>query len=577
MPQTKSDKETNSPPATAERFPLTAFLKDTLETLPGFQHLLKKVLPTLIPQKRPPGRPRIHEKPDPNAPKRPPGRPRTRPVIPAEQKRPPGRPRIHPKPDPNAPKRPPGRPRIHPKPGEKPPSVLQGETPKKPETLPDPPAVLQTEIPQTEEPAHKEDTIWTSIPEDSSNEEQIPRWIWEESPKSIPTDPNPEWAFWNPEVDPWDQKTPEEPEGKDDIFLNEMEVDQIAHFLFDNPPPPPEIIEDPEENIRKPKGDQESEEEAQETQKSRAKTSSECIDIYYREIRTNAPLTLEQEVELGTKYKKEGCILSFNTMVEANLKLVVHIAKRFRGMLKLFSSSMSFSDLVSEGNIGLLKAIERYDPERGNKISTYASWWITQQIQAALQKQGKLIRIPNHLLQKMRKIQRILDEYQRSNQVKVALDEVLPPDLAEIFEGSGIKASDVAALKGLLNISSPSLSLDDPELMGQNHGDNSSTQCLHETIEDKNATSPYEAMVTLTEASHLDEMLAEITPKERDILEARFGIKTKEPKTLEQVGEEFGITRERVRQIQEKALKKLRTKLLEKKRFDEINRDRAKQ
>lgn len=578
-----SDPETNEISSGAELDSTTPkkSLKQTIASFLATQPELEEVLVQNLPktlqsegastEKRAPGRPRKHPKPDPNAPKRPPGRPRIHPKPAEDQpKRPPGRPRKHPKPDPNAPKRPPGRPRKNPKPLETEPKG----TPGRPKTVKEKKAPSSQPKP---EPIQDEG-LW--IFEDAPEREPVPKeglWNFEREPEEEPT---PKTGLWNYEEDP------EENIGDERLWdwgLTQEEIESTANPAQVGPTQTPTktlpkadeetdeeadvVFEDDEKDIR-PKKFKEKDEESE---KQKDYGSTECLDIYYREIRDHPPLTLEQEQYYSRKYKEEGCLKSREKLVHANLKLVVHIAKRYRGMLRMFPSGISFGDLISEGNIGLLKAIERYKPELGNKVSTYASWWIVQQIQAGIHSKGKMIRIPTHLLQKMRKVQRIIDEYLQLHRKEERLDleSYIPPLLEEMLKSSGFKVEDAISLKSMMNISAPSLSLDEPNGSKGEGGEDGPK--LHENIQDENAENPFLCMATSVEADYVTELLLTLSDKERKILIDRFGLEGQEEQTLEQVGTKNKVTRERIRQIQNNALNKLKTRILERQKIDETN------
>jgi RNA polymerase primary sigma factor len=263
-----------------------------------------------------------------------------------------------------------------------------------------------------------------------------------------------------------------------------------------------------------------------------------AIKLYLREIGQVKLLTPQEEIELAARIKK-GDKRAREQMIKANLRLVVKIARDYEGI------GLPLLDLISEGNIGLMKAVERFDPAKGGKLSTYGSWWIKQSIKRALANQSKTIRLPVHLVDKISKMRR----------TAMRLQEELgrEPTDDELGEELGITASRVAQMR--MAAIRPA-SLDAP--IGDEDSNN-----FAEVVQDESADTPYEQLEEKTVTRMLQEMVKTLDPREATILRARFGLDGGPQKTLEEVGQKFGVTRERVRQIQNIALKKLR-KMIEK-------------
>lgn len=221
-------------------------------------------------------------------------------------------------------------------------------------------------------------------------------------------------------------------------------------------------------------------------------------------------------------------------LIKANTRLVVSIAKKHMGR------GLQFLDLIQEGNMGLMKAVDKFDWRRGFKFSTYATWWIRQAITRAIADQAKTIRVPVHMVEtihKYKKIERELEQkYERSP---------TPEEVAKVMGIEPEKAHDI------VKIAQDVTSLETPV------GKEEDTR-LKEFIEDETTLSPFEAASRELLKGHIDEVLQSLNPRERKVLELRFGLRDGRTRTLEEVGKEFGVTRERIRQIEAKALRKLR-------------------
>ncbi len=264
------------------------------------------------------------------------------------------------------------------------------------------------------------------------------------------------------------------------------------------------------------------------------------LNRYLREIGRIALLTPQQEIELAAKIKKGGDAAARERMINANLRLVVTIAHDYANL------GLPLLDLISEGNIGLTKAVERFDPAKGAKLSTYAMWWIKQSIKRALANQSKTIRLPVHLVDKITKVRRV------SLQMSDELGREPTDD--ELGEEIGIASEKVARLK---SVGIRPASLDAPI------GDDDSTE-FGEIIDDEQAQTPFELLRDKDLLHEMDGVLDVLDKREKKIISQRFGLNGGKPKTLEDVGRDFGVTRERIRQLQNIALAKLRRALSKK-------------
>ncbi len=270
------------------------------------------------------------------------------------------------------------------------------------------------------------------------------------------------------------------------------------------------------------------------------------VRMYLKEIGKVNLLTPEEEVELAMKMA-EGDKEAKKRMAEANLRLVVSIAKRYvgRGML--------FLDLIQEGNLGLIKAVEKFDYSKGYKFSTYATWWIRQAITRAIADQARTIRIPVHMVETINKVMRI------SRQLLQELGHDPTPE--EIAEDMGMPVEKV---REILKIAQEPVSLETP--IGEEEDSH-----LGDFIPDEDASEPAEAASFTLLKEQLSEVLGTLTPREEKVLRLRFGIEDGRTRTLEEVGKEFNVTRERIRQIEAKALRKLRHPSRSKKLKDFLN------
>jgi len=261
-----------------------------------------------------------------------------------------------------------------------------------------------------------------------------------------------------------------------------------------------------------------------------------AFNLYLREVGQTQLLTIEEENQLAARIKK-GDKKARERMIKANLRLVVKIAREYEDY------GMPLLDLINEGNIGLMKAVERFDPAKGAKLSTYSAWWIKQAIKRALANQSKTIRLPIH----------VVDKLFHMRHAAVKLHEALgrEPTDEELGEELGISAKKLAQLR---TAAIRPASLEAPM------GDDDSSS-IAEVVGDENADTPYQQLEEKTNTSMLRELVATLEPREAEILSYRFGLDGDSEKTLEEVGEKFGVTRERIRQIQNAALLKLRKRI----------------
>jgi RNA polymerase primary sigma factor len=257
------------------------------------------------------------------------------------------------------------------------------------------------------------------------------------------------------------------------------------------------------------------------------------FQLYLRHIAQIPLLTPEQELKLARQVRR-GNQKARIEMVSANLRLVVKIARDYANL------GLPLLDLVSEGNIGLMKAVERFDPRKGSKLSTYAAWWIKQSIKRALANQTKTIRLPIHLVDKIGRIRRV------SSRMMEELGREPTDD--ELADEIGLSTAKVAALK---SASLRPASLDEPIQDGESFQ-------FGDIVGDEESDSPFEALRDKDALEEIEEVLGVLDDRERMIIHLRFGFGGEEPKTLEEIGDIFRVTRERIRQVQNLALRKLR-------------------
>lgn len=264
-----------------------------------------------------------------------------------------------------------------------------------------------------------------------------------------------------------------------------------------------------------------------------ASTTDDPVKVYLKEIGTVPLLSADEEIELAKRIQ-DGDEKAKKRLSEANLRLVVSIAKRYLGR------GMHFLDLIQEGNLGLIKAVDKFDYSKGFKFSTYATWWIRQAITRAIADQARTIRIPVHMVETMNKVKRVSGQLLHNNG-----QEPTPEEVAQEL------SLPVEKIREIMRASKDPVSLETP--IGEEDDSH-----LGDFIPDDDALAPAEEASHVLLKEHLLEVLDTLTPREKRVLQMRFGIDDGKPRTLEEVGKEFDVTRERIRQIEAKALRKLR-------------------
>lgn len=259
----------------------------------------------------------------------------------------------------------------------------------------------------------------------------------------------------------------------------------------------------------------------------------DAIKLYLRDIQKTKLLTAEDERELANRIST-GDKAARDRMIESNLRLVVKIAKRY------INRGLPFLDLIEEGNLGLIKAVERFKISKECRFSTYATWWIRQSIERALVNQSRTIRLPVHVSDDINKMLRNSRELMNKHNRE--------PSVKEIATAMN---ADIAYVRRLMLLLKKTYSIERP--MGEN-----SDYYLSDTIEDTSAVSPAELLENLNKFDHVSEWFETLSETEKSILTLRFGLEDCEPQTLDTIGKQFGVTRERIRQIESKAIEKLK-------------------
>jgi RNA polymerase primary sigma factor len=264
----------------------------------------------------------------------------------------------------------------------------------------------------------------------------------------------------------------------------------------------------------------------------------DTLQLYLNEIGRVKLLNREEEIQLAKRIKR-GDKRAREKMITANLRLVVKIARDYEGL------GLPLLDLINEGNIGLMKGVERFDPNKGAKLSTYAAWWIKQSIMSALANQGKTIRLPAHVIERVAKMRRaeveLRDTFDRE------------PTDEELAEHLGL---DARRIRQYRQAAKAPVSLDAP--LGENEPNR-----ISDVVADPNAAAPFDRIVQENDAGLVRDAMAGLTQRETAILGLRFGLDGAKPKTLEEIGAQFNLSRERIRQIQDEALVKMRAQIEE--------------
>ena len=325
------------------------------------------------------------------------------------------------------------------------------------------------------------------------------------------------------------------PEQMDHIYsyLENRGVDVVPVFDESTLTDDALLLDDSDDSFMKDADDEELEIDLDAVDLLEGIGTEDPVRMYLKEIGTVPLLSAEEELRLA-KRKAEGDEYAKERLIEANLRLVVSIAKRYTGR------GMSFLDLVQEGNLGLIKGVEKFDYTKGYKLSTYATWWIRQSVTRALADQARTIRVPVHMVETINKMSKM----QRKLTLELGYEPSVP-ELAEALEMSEDKVMEI------MQIAREPASLETP--IGEEDDSN-----LGDFVADSNVVTPEGNVESVMLREHIDALLGDLKERERQVIVLRFGLEDGHPRTLEEVGKEFNVTRERIRQIEAKALRKLR-------------------